>query len=203
MPKVAYSEQEREQIRKELLETSLSLMSKQGIRHTTIEQVYKKVGISKTFFYSFFPSKEDLVVEMLYLQQPKILHYAQTLKRELPWRDALFQFIYTCCYGKEYGIAVMSIEEQQMVFQRLSADSFQFFRKKQYQLFASLLECFSIKPNRDRVSLFINLSLSVMLICKAIPETLPMLVQEASRETIDFQIQAIIEYFEKMKEEVY
>ncbi len=201
MPKIAYSEKEREQIRKELLDVSLSLMSKQGIRHTTIEQVYKKVGISKTFFYSFFPSKEDLIVEMLYLQQPKILQYAQTLRKELPWREALYQFLYTCCHGKEYGIAVMSMEEQQMVFQRLSKNSFQHFRSKQYQLFAALLECFSIKPNKDRVSLFINLSLSVMLICKAIPETLPMLVEEASKETIDFQIQAIIELFEKMKEE--
>ena len=62
MPRVAYSEQEREQIKKELVAVGLELMAKQGIQHTTVEQIYKRVGISRTFFYSFFPTKEDLIV---------------------------------------------------------------------------------------------------------------------------------------------
>lgn len=73
MPKVAYTEQERERIRDELVKVALELMSRQGIQHTTVEQVYRVVGISRTFFYSYFPTKEDLVVETLYMQQPKIL----------------------------------------------------------------------------------------------------------------------------------
>ena len=79
MPRVAYSEEERERIRTALISTGLDLMTKQGIQHTTVEQIYKKVGISCTFFYSFFPTKEDLIVEALYLQQPKIIAYAQQL----------------------------------------------------------------------------------------------------------------------------
>ena len=65
MPKVAYSEEEREQIREALVATALEEMARQGIQHTTVEQIYKKVGISRTFFYSFFSTKEDLIVEML------------------------------------------------------------------------------------------------------------------------------------------
>ena len=44
MPKVAYSEEDRIRIRNELVETALELMAKQGIQHTTVEQIYKKVG---------------------------------------------------------------------------------------------------------------------------------------------------------------
>ena len=73
MPKVAYSDEDRERIRTQLIAVGLELMAKQGIQHTTVEQVYKKVGISRTFFYSFFSTKEDLIVETLYLQQPKII----------------------------------------------------------------------------------------------------------------------------------
>ena len=73
MPKVAYSEEDRERIRTALITVGLELMAKQGIQHTTVAQIYKKVGISRTFFYSFFPTKEDLIVETLYLQQPKII----------------------------------------------------------------------------------------------------------------------------------
>lgn len=49
MPKIAYSEAERERVRKELITTGLELMAKQGIQHTTIEQIYLRVGISRTF----------------------------------------------------------------------------------------------------------------------------------------------------------
>lgn len=73
MPKVAYSQEERQRIRQELVTTGLALMSRQGIQHTTVEQIYTAVGISRTFFYSFFPTKEDLIVESLYYQQPRIV----------------------------------------------------------------------------------------------------------------------------------
>ena len=56
MPKVSYSEEEREKIRDALVDAGLDLMTKQGIQHTTVEQIYKKVGISRTFFYTFFPT---------------------------------------------------------------------------------------------------------------------------------------------------
>ena len=58
MPRVAYSEAERKQIRQDLIQAGLDLMAEKGIQHTTVEQVYKKVGISRSFFYSFFPSHQ-------------------------------------------------------------------------------------------------------------------------------------------------
>ena len=120
MPKVAYSEADRERIRGELVSTGLELMARQGIQHTTVEQIYKAVGISRTFFYSFFPTKEDFVLETLYYQQPKIIAYAKSLMADpaLSWRQAVEQFFLTCCYGEQNGIAVMSIEEQSQLFRR-------------------------------------------------------------------------------------
>ena len=111
MPKVAYSEAERERIREVLMTTALELMARQGIQHTTVEQIYRRVGISRTFFYSFFHTKEDLIVETLYLQQPRILAYARELMEDpsLSWRDGVRQFLHACCYGERNGIAVMSM----------------------------------------------------------------------------------------------
>ena len=105
MPKVAYSEEERQQIRDDLIRTALELMAEQGIQHTTVEQIYKKVGISRTFFYSFFPTKEDLVIEALYYQQPKIIAYVNQLMSDpaLKWHDAMSRFIYSCCKGAKSG----------------------------------------------------------------------------------------------------
>lgn len=201
MPKVAYSEEDRARIRTQLVAVGLELMAKQGIQHTTVEQVYKKVGISRTFFYSFFSTKEDLIVETLYLQQPKIIQYVQALMADptMSWRDAVKQFLHACCYGEENGIAVLTIEEQQLIFKRLSTESYQVFRQKQRRLFGEILENFGIKADTARINLFTNLSLTAMVVRRAIPNTLPLFVPEAADETVDFQLNAIVDALEKLK----
>ena len=201
MPKVAYSEEDRARIRTQLVAVGLELMAKQGIQHTTVEQVYKKVGISRTFFYSFFSTKEDLIVETLYLQQPKIIQYVQALMADpaLSWREAVKQFLHACCYGEENGIAVLTIEEQQLIFKCLSKESYQVFRQKQRRLFGEILENFGIKADTARINLFTNLSLTAMVVRRAIPNTLPLFVPEAADETVDFQLNAIVDALEKLK----
>ena len=201
MPKVSYSEEDRVRIRAALASAGLELMARQGIQHTTVEQIYKKVGISRTFFYSFFPSKEDLIVEPLYLQQPRILAYAERLIADpaLSWREAVRQFLHSCCYGERSGIAVLTIEEQQLLFKRLSPESYQTFREKQRRLFGQILERFGIQATGERIALFTNLSLTAMVIRRAIPDTLPLIVPEAADETVAVQIKAIVDVLERMK----
>ena len=198
MPKVAYSEEERADIRKNLIAAGLDLMAKQGIQHTTIQQIYERVGISRTFFYTFFSTKEEFVVEMLYVQQPKIIAYTQTLMRDpnLSWRSAVKEFLHSCCYGERSGIAVLTIEEQQLIFRRLSKDQEQIFREKQRCLFGNILESFGIKAEPERIAVFTNLCLTVLVIRRAIPYTLPLFVPEAADKTIEIQIDAIVDTLE-------
>ena len=202
MPRVAYSEEDRAHIRQDLIAAGLELMAKNGIQRTTVEQIYKKVGISRTFFYSFFPTKEDLIVETLYLQQPKIIAYVKSLMDDptLSWQEAVKKFLYTCCYGEENGIAVLTIEEQQLIFRHLSPESYRVFREKQLRLFGQLLEAFGIKADKSRIDLFTNLSLMVMVVRRAIPDTLPLFVPEAADETVAFQINVIVDALERLKE---
>ena len=198
MPKVAYSEEERADIRKNLIAAGLDLMAKQGIQHTTNQQIYERVGISRTFFYTFFSTKEEFVVEMLYVQQPKIIAYTETLMRDpnLSWRDAVKKFLHSCCYGEKNGIAVLTIEEQQLIFRRLSKDQEQIFREKQRCLFGNILESFGIKAEPERIAVFTNLCLTVLVIRRAIPDTLPLFVPEAADKTIEIQIDAIVDTLE-------
>lgn len=203
MPKVAYSEEDRAHIRTALVAAGLELMARQGIQHTTVEQIYRSVGISRTFFYTFFPTKEDLVVETLYLQQPRILAYVKKLMEDpaLSWREGVRKFLHDCCYGERNGIAVLTVEEQQLLFRRLSKESRLLFREKQRRLFGQILEGFGIRASEERVALFINLSLTIMVIRRAIPHTLPLFVPEAADETVSFQIEAIVDALERLREQ--
>ena len=200
---MAYSEEERARIREALVSEALTRMARQGIQHTTVEQVYRAVGISRTFFYTFFPTKEDLVVETFYHQQPKLLAYAEQLMADpaLTWREAVAEFFHTCCYGERSGIAVMTVEEQQALFRRLSPESYRTFREKQALLFGGLLQRFGIYPNRERVALFTNLSLSLIILCRAVPDVLPFFVPEAADAATAFQIRSLVDALEAMRTE--
>ena len=202
MPKVAYSEADRERIRAALVTVALELMAKQGIQHTTVEQIYQRVGISRSFFYAFFPTKEDLIVEALYLQQPKILAYVKKLMDDpsLSWRDAVRDFLHACCYGERNGIAILTVEEQQLLFRRLSPESVRVFREKQRRLFGAILEGFGTRGSEERINLFINLSLTVMVVRRAIPNTLPLFVPEAVDETVNCQINGIVDVLQTFRE---
>lgn len=202
MPKVAYSDADRERVRDDLITVALEKMARQGIQHTTVEEIYRSVGISRTFFYTFFPTKEDLIVEALYTQQPKVLAHAQKLMDDpaFSWREGVRQFLVSCCYGEQSGIAVMTLEEQQNLFRRLSPESYQVFREKQASLFGNILKCFGIRADKETIGLFTNLSLTVMVIRRAVPKNLPFLVPEAADATVEFQINAIVDLLEKMKQ---
>ena len=56
------------------------------------------------------------------------------------------------------------------------------------------------RSDAERVALFTNLSLAVMVIRRAIPESLPLLVPEAADAAVDFQIGAIVDCLERMRD---
>lgn len=49
--------------REKLLKTSLDLFNKHGYEHVSIEQITKTCNVSKGTFYTYFPSKYDVILE--------------------------------------------------------------------------------------------------------------------------------------------
>jgi len=64
MPK-AFSENEKEIIRAQMLIRGRELFEKQGLKKTSVDELAKVAGISKGAFYLFFESKEELFLEIL------------------------------------------------------------------------------------------------------------------------------------------
>ena len=62
------------------------------------------------------------------------------------------------------------------------------------------MKCFGIRADKETIGLFTNLSLTVMVIRRAVPKNLPFLVPEAADATVEFQINAIVDLLEKMKQ---
>ena len=204
MGRKAYSEQEREQVRTALLTTVIQCIVDRGLIHSSIDVLCKKVGISKTFFYTFFPSKEELVLEALRYQQPKLLQYARHLMEDpsLSWREGVEAFLKNCCYGAKSGVAVLSIEEEQQARRCLSEESFQAFRQDQVSFYGKLLSIFGLPTDGIDPRLFGNLALAMMMVHKAIPDTMPFLFPEVAEDMVDFQVRALVDEMERVKEDV-
>ena len=64
MPK-GFTEKQRENIQKALLNTGKTLFSQYGLNKTSIGDLTKAVGISQGAFYQFYPSKEMLYYTVL------------------------------------------------------------------------------------------------------------------------------------------
>lgn len=60
-----FTEEQRNRIRKKLLETGVDLSTTIGFRKMTVASVAKKAGVSVGSFYNFFSSKESFAVAMI------------------------------------------------------------------------------------------------------------------------------------------
>ena len=203
MARKTYSKQEREQIRDTLLNTVIQCILDRGLIHSSIDVLCKKVGISKTFFYTFFSSKEELVLEALRVfSRPKLLQYAKQLMKNpaLSWREGVRTFLETCAYSEKNGVAVLSVEEEQEVYRCLSRENFQTFREDQTKLFRDLLVVFGLPVDSIDPQLFGNLSLAMMMVYKAIPDTMPFLFPDAAEDMVAFQINALLDEMQRAKE---
>jgi AcrR family transcriptional regulator len=71
MPR-AFSPSEKTAIRGALLERGRALFARYGLRHTSIQQLTRAVGISQGSFYAFYPSKEALFFEILEAEEQEL-----------------------------------------------------------------------------------------------------------------------------------
>ena len=110
----AYSPQQREAIRNRLLDVALELYSKHGIRAVRLSDILDVVGISKPFFYKFFESVQEFVIEVLNSQWKRLQEIADEAERQSEgcWRSKVLFIIDRCIHHRDYGLLVMTQEEE-------------------------------------------------------------------------------------------
>lgn len=69
-PKI-FALQEREETRIKMLHVGFSLIKEHGMTHSSVDKVMKAVGLGKSTFYNFFPSKEMFVYEIIKYQRDR------------------------------------------------------------------------------------------------------------------------------------
>ena len=77
-----FSEREKENIRKSLIDICKQSWTQYGYKKTSVDEMCKQVGISKGAFYLFFESKEALFCEVLCSVQREICEMAEAAMEE-------------------------------------------------------------------------------------------------------------------------
>lgn len=75
-----FSDEERERIREQLIQTGRELLVTYGPKKTTVKDITEPVGIAKPTFYQFFDAKSDLYVEIF---ERELDEYVATMRSEL------------------------------------------------------------------------------------------------------------------------
>ena len=203
MARKHYSEEDKARIRQRLVDEILRCIVERGLVHSSVDLLCQKVDISKTFFYTLYPSKEALVLQALRCQQPVLLRRARELMADpaLTWREGVERFLRECCYGTKSSVAVLSIEEEQEVFRCLTPENFQVFRRDQLVFFGQMLGVLGVPAGAVEPRLFGSLAIAMMMVYKAIPDTMPFLFPEVAGEMVEFQIKALVDGMERAKED--
>lgn len=75
---------ERQALRVRLLEAGIPLLQQYGMTHMSVDRIAGSVGIGKSTFYNFFPSKEAYVYEIICHERQIFLAYMRELLGDRP-----------------------------------------------------------------------------------------------------------------------
>ena len=73
MPTRVFSEEEREQIRLQMLEAGFPLLRQYGMTHTSISKITEAAGIAVGTFYKFWKNKEAYMAELIRYHVRKVM----------------------------------------------------------------------------------------------------------------------------------
>ena len=189
MSRKAYSEEEREGIRVGLMDRAMILFSEKGIRATTIDEIDTPLGISKTFFYSFFPTKSHLAISIVEREMARI----GELFRDNVWKygaeNGMRETFREVISGRYY---VLSMDDQAYLRSQMTEEDLMRFRNDVIVLFSDMLYTVGVPASGLDPRVFCNLVMSVLTTRMADENSLVLTYPEASDDTTDIQLDTLV-----------
>ena len=130
MARKSYTEEDRARVRQALLDTGLEMAVDKGLGGLHLAELTRAVGISKPYFYTFFPSLEDFELQLMEEQRCRLLRLLEEelARTEGTWEEHVEAFFQTILRHRDHGILVMTQREEADLHSRLTPERFQDFR---------------------------------------------------------------------------
>jgi AcrR family transcriptional regulator len=163
MPR-AFSEKEKEVIRRQMREKSQRLFEVHGLRKTSVDEITAAAGISKGAFYQFYASKEELFLEIMEAMESElresILAYTLQPKKNARQnvREILSRFLLT--YDAYPLLKNFSQADFDYLVRKLPAERAQAHSKRDEKFFDSFIK----KVKREGIALKVSPRVALNLV---------------------------------------
>lgn len=203
MPIKVYTDKQKEEIKIQLLETGLKMYSKHGVKNVKLMDILKRVGISKPFFYSFYPSLPEFIIAVLEYQWNKIEQFLDRIDKEytLNWEKRVYKFIHSMVYYSKNEFLILTQKEEEWLYQRLDGHLSKALMDRQTLFFEDLLKRWGISKEKYTSRVFSNAIVSIAIIHNSSRESLPFMFHDDLDNTVDFQITCLINYLKILKKD--
>lgn len=194
MPKI-YSNADKEELRNRLLESGLHLLATQGYRNTDMQAIAKRVGVSRSFFYSLFASREEFVLAAFALQQATLEQMLQNAlaQTQLTMEQRIQFFLQDCMANRSHAFFYMTQEDQIQIYRTLSPQSYQQHQQSELAFYRRMILAVGRNPEVCRPEVVGNLVLTLLLTINSLSNA-PFMFRQNMKETIDFQYRSLYDY---------
>lgn len=196
MSRKAYTPEERESIRTSMLRRSARVFAEKGLRNASLEDIYSPEGISKTFFYTFFPSKTSLIEEMFRMQSSEMLEAMRRNVWDYGAVNGMRETLSDVLDGRWF---IASFDDQVYLRDIMSEDEFNAFKNDRIVLFADILNMIGVPVSRMDPRVFYNMLMSIVWAHCSHQASMPFLYFEVARTSSEIQIERLIEYLGSLR----
>ncbi len=144
--------------REKILATAASLFHERGVTATSVEQVLAAVRAGKGQFYRYFPSKDDLVSEVIRYQSDRHVGWQRTLLERLDnWEELKSYFDALVASYAERGLIggcpigslAAELADQNEAHRRELAEAFSLWEASIEQALANMRAAERLRPDAD------------------------------------------------------
>lgn len=196
MPVRVFSEEEKEMLRRKMLEEGFPLLKQHGVTHMSVSKITDAAGIGTSTFYNFWRSKEEYLADLILHHRQKMLPVlipedVRLGKRKLGREDAK-RYLYALV-DKEISIYPhLTLEDEAKIFR--NTDEFKPDFEKETAITAGLLRY--LEGARSDANFGVVANLSKILVIAA--ESREELHESAYDATLEALIEALLDQiFEK------
>lgn len=141
-------EQKREETRRRLYEASIRIFREQGVAAARIDEIASEVGVSRGTFYFHFPSKDDVLAQMMHESQEAMVDALDDFPAATPLPEILSQVAGLMARQWEQDAALLA--EMGMVALRRTAQNLAELEES-YPLQSALVPWFERASDRGEI----------------------------------------------------
>ncbi len=197
MSKKGYSEQDREQVGRDLLTVGLEMLSQRGLKDTKLQDILRAVGISKPFFYSnYYNSLAELVIHIINFEITLLLQAARedAARQDLTVEEKIRRLLDQVTHSRQHHFFIMTQEEEMWVYRHLTPEGFDSYQQGQAEFYGQLLSLWRIPQDKCTPKELGNLLLTILLIYNSAVRSLPFFFSEELERTAQAQAIALSRY---------